>query len=214
MRRSGAELKLNLKLDLHVHTNKSHDAHTRFEQLAPNIVRTQLDGLAITDHNTLATETSNEPLIIPGVEISTRDGHIIALGASRLVPRGMSADETIQEIRRLGGISIIAHPYDILRSAIRPEILQLKPDAVETLNAASMLHSLTWKRARAYAETHHLPKTAGSDSHIPETIGKAFTIIECEDRTIDSVINAIRQGHTTPVGVPYRFTDRMRKLIR
>lgn len=205
---------MNLRLDLHVHTNKSRDAHTRFDQLSPNIVRTRIDGLAITDHNILATDAPIEPFIIPGAEISSREGHIIALGVSRLVPRGMSADETIREIRQLGGISIIAHPYDILRSAIRPDALQVQPDAIETLNAASLFHSLTWRRARQYAETHRLPQTAGSDSHIPETIGKAFTIVECQNRTIESVINAIRQGHTTPVGVPYRFTDRLRKLIR
>jgi predicted metal-dependent phosphoesterase TrpH len=203
-----------LKLDLHVHTNKSSDAYTRLDQLLPNIRRSGLDGLAITDHNILSTDTIEKALIIPGIETSSRDGHIIGIGVPNLVPRGLSADETIQRIRQLGGVSIVAHPYDMYRSAINPEKLTVMPDAIEVINSASMFHSITWKKAREFAERNHLPQTAGSDSHIPETIGKAYTTIDCEDITIASVLDGIKNGSTTPNGLPYTLGDRMRKLIR
>lgn len=153
-------------------------------------------------------------MIIPGIEISSCQGHIIALGVSTLVPRGLAADDTITRIRRLGGVSIVAHPYDFFRSAINPEELKIMPDAIETINSASMLHSVTWKRAKRFAEKNSLPQTAGSDSHIPETIGKAFTTIYCDDKTLSSILNAIRKGSTMPTGCPYRMGDRIRKLLR
>src|SRR6266516_1940807 len=82
-----------------------------------------LDGLAITNHNVLARNIPSELLLIPGIEVSSRDGHIIGLGVSDTVSRGLSADETILQIKRLAGVSIVAHPYDFLRSALNPEIL-------------------------------------------------------------------------------------------
>ena len=205
---------MKLKLDFHVHTTASSDAHTRPDELVPMCKERGLDGLAITDHNVLARDVPRELLIIPGIEISSRDGHIIGLGASDAVPRKLSADETILQIKRLGGISIVAHPYDLLRSAMNPEILTTMPDAIEVINSASMLHSITWKRARKFAERRNLPQTGGSDSHIPDTIGKAFTIVEVDSRDVWSVLDAIRNGRVAAEGRPYHFSDRVRKIIR
>lgn len=201
-----------MKLDLHVHTNRSSDGHTRPDELVTNIRRAALDGLAITDHNLLSNDTFEEALIIPGIEISSIDGHIIGLGLRQPVVRGLPADETIRQIRKMGGVSVVVHPYDILRSAINPDHLTVMPDAVEVINSASFLHSLTWKRARRFAETHHLPQTAGSDSHIPRTIGRSFTTVDCEQKTTDSVLDAIREGHTAANGRPNTLRDRLYKF--
>ncbi|OLB70886.1 hypothetical protein AUI06_05675 [archaeon 13_2_20CM_2_52_21] len=203
-----------MKLDFHVHTTASSDAHTRPDELVPMCEEKGLDGLAITDHNVLARDVPEGLLIVPGIEVSSRDGHIIGLGVSDAVPRGLSADETILQITRLGGVSVVAHPYDFLRSAINPEILRTMPDAIEVINSASMLHSITWKRARIFAQRRNLPRTAGSDSHIPETIGKAFTIVDVDSKDVASVLDAIRNGRVSPEGRPYRFSDRVRKIIR
>ncbi len=88
------------------------------------------------------------------------------------------------------------------------------PDAIEVINSASIFHSITWKRARAFAKGKHLSQTAGSDSHIPETIGRAFTMVDCEEKTTTSVLDAIKNGSTIPDGRPYGLGDRLRKLVR
>lgn len=204
---------MKLKLDLHVHTNRSNDAVTSPKQLATICRDRGLDGLAITDHNVLAVDSSKEVVFLPGIEISTRDGHIIGLGLSEAVPRGLSADETIQRIKELQGVSIIPHPYDLLRSSVRPHNLAVRPDAIEVINSSSFLHSLTWKRARKFAEKQNYPMTAGSDSHIPETIGRAYTEVESPSKDTASVLAALKSGLITPVGGPIRVSERVRKVF-
>jgi predicted metal-dependent phosphoesterase TrpH len=204
---------LKLKLDLHVHTDRSSDAFTSPKQLATICRDRGLDGLAITDHNVLAVDSSDELVILPGIEISTRHGHVIGLGMSEAVPRGLSADETIRRIRDLNGVSIIPHPYDLLRSSVRPHLLTVRPDIIEVINSSSFLHSVTWNRARKFAEKEKYPMTAGSDSHIPQTIGRAYTEVECRSKDAESVLASLRSGSMTPFGRPVRTTERFRKLF-
>jgi predicted metal-dependent phosphoesterase TrpH len=202
---------LKLKLDLHVHTNRSSDARTPPEQIPTLVKEHGLDGLAITDHNILSTDTSSEIVILQGMEISSKDGHIIGLGISEAVPRGLSGDATIRRIRELGGISIIAHPYDFFRSAVRPHLLTVCPDLIEVINSSSFLHSITWRRARKFAVNGEYPMTAGSDSHIPETLGRAYTEIECLSRDRRSVLAALKSGNTSPFGNVVGYGERVRK---
>ncbi len=204
---------MKLKLDLHVHTNRSSDAFTSPEQLAIICRGRGLDGLAITDHNVLSVDSSEELIIVPGIEISTRDGHIIGLGLSETVPRALSANETLRRIKELRGVSIIPHPYDLLRSSVRPHTLEVRPDAIEVINSSSFLHSVTWKRARKFAEKQNYPMIAGSDSHIPETIGRAYTEVESPSKDTASVLAALRSGLVRPVGGPIRVSDRVRKMF-
>jgi len=211
--KSEAGFPLKLKLDLHVHTNRSSDAFTSPNQLAIICRDRGLDGLAITDHNVLSVDSSNEVVFLSGIEVSTRDGHIIGLGLSETVPRGLSADDTIQRINNLHGISIVPHPYDLLRSSVRPHTLEVHPDAIEVINSSSFLHSVTWKRARKFAEKQKYPMTAGSDSHIPETIGRAYTEVESRSKDTASVLAALKSGLVTPVGRPIRASERVRKMF-
>jgi predicted metal-dependent phosphoesterase TrpH len=211
--KSEAGFPLKLKLDLHVHTNRSSDAFTSPKQLAIICRDRGLDGLAITDHNVLAVDSSNEVAFLPGIEISTRDGHVIGLGLSEAVPRGLSADETLRRIKDLHGVSIIPHPYDLLRSSVRPHNLAVRPDAIEVINSSSFLHSVTWKRARKFAEKENYAMTAGSDSHIPETIGRAYTEVESPSKDTESVLAALKSGLVSPVGGPIRVSERFRKMF-
>ncbi len=203
---------MKLKLDLHVHTAKSPDAFTPLDKLPFLIEHAGLDGVAVTDHNLLLDHFEERGIIISGTEVSSAQGHIIGLGVADSVPRGLSADDTINEIHRLGGLAIIPHPYDLFRPSVRPEILSVRPDAIEVVNSSSFLHSLTWKKAREFARKAGIPKVAGSDSHIPQTIGRAFTVIETDSGDTKSILDAIRKGSVDPSGRPIKALERVRKM--
>ena len=202
---------LKLRIDLHVHTSRSPDGSTPPEVLPTVAKQRGLDGYAITDHNILSSDTTNEILILPGMEISTNDGHVIALGTSEAIPRGLSADETIRRIRDAGGVSIVAHPYDLFRPAVKLHRLTEHPNAIEVINSASFLHSYSWTRARKFAEKGNYPMTGGSDSHIPDTLGRAYTEIESESKDVQSVLASLRAGKVRPLGSAVGMAERLRK---
>ncbi len=154
-----------------------------------------------------------EVIVIPGIEISSMQGHVIGLAPSGPVAQGLSANKTILEVQKRGGVAIIPHPYDLLRSSVRPDRLTSRPDAIEVINSASFLHSVTWKRAWKFAREKGLPAVAGSDSHIAQTLGRAFTIVESGSIDVESILDAIRNGSVSPEGKPVRLGDRFHKLV-
>lgn len=204
---------MKLKLDLHVHTTNSKDAYTFPDQLVALCRRARIDGIAVTDHNVLPKNLPEEMTFIPGIEISTLQGHVIGLGPREHVAKGLSADETIHQIRKLGGVVIIPHPYDMFRPSVTPEALTARPDAIEVVNSSSFLHSLTWRRAKRFAESRGLPAVAGSDSHIPQTLGRAFTVVDTDSREISSILDAIRKDSVEAEGKPVRLRERLQKLL-
>ncbi len=202
-----------MKFDLHVHTELSKDAFTKVSELGQLSSGKGLDGIAMTDHNSLCTRMADGTITLPGMEISSSDGHVIGLGLTESVPRGLSADNTITEIHRKGGLAIIPHPYDLYRSSVKPDRLTVRPDAIEVFNASSFLHSITWKKALQSAKSSGLPMVAGSDSHIPQTIGAAYTIVESVTPEPNVVINAIRNGSVTPIPGTVNVSHRLRKFL-
>ena len=201
-----------LKLDLHVHTAGSPDAHTKIENL-PEIMRARgLDGLAITEHNRFDPPNLPDVLIVPGVEISSRDGHILALGVKENIPSRLSADETITRIHDQGGVAIIAHPHDPVSSRVKIADLKVRPDAVETVNSDALSFHISNWLARRDARKFELPQVGGSDSHIPESIGDAYTVVDSNSRDVRGVLEAIKAGRVHPEGHPTSIRNKIRKL--
>ena len=204
---------MKLKLDLHVHTTRSRDAFTALDHLPRLAKNSGLDGAAVTDHNCALDLVVGGTIVVPGIEISSSEGHVIGLGITAPIPRGLSADQTINEIHRMAGVAVIPHPYDLFRKSVRPERLTARPDAIEVVNSSNFLHSVTWKRGRKYAQKAGLPMVAGSDSHIPQTIGRAYTVVDTDSGDIPGILDAIRKGSVTPSGRPISIWDRLRKTV-
>ena len=203
-----------LKLDLHVHTAGSPDAHTRIAEL-PEIIRARgLDGLAVTEHNKFDPPDLSDVLIVPGVEISSQDGHVLALGVRELIPSGLSADETITRIHDQGGIAIIPHPHDPVSPRVKIANLKVRPDAVETVNSDALSFHISNWLARRDARSFDLPQVGGSDSHIPESIGDAYTVVDSNSRDVRGVLDAIKAGRVYAEGHATSIRNKMRKLRR
>ena len=202
----------SLKLDLHVHTVGSPDAHTRIEDL-PGIIKARgLDGVAVTEHNNFDPHSFSDVLIVPGVEISSKDGHVIALGIQVRVPAGLSANETITRIHDQHGVAIVAHPYDPVSKCVKLAHLKVMPDAVETMNADALSFYISNWLARRDARRFQLPEVGGSDSHIPESIGDVYTVIDSSSRDLNSVLEAIKSGKVHPEGHATSIRNKIRKL--
>ena len=205
---------MRLKIDLHVHTTGSRDAFTEPEQLPTIVKQRGLDGVAVTNHDAFTRVTSSEAIILPGIEVSTQQGHIIGLGISGPIERGRTADETISTIQPVGGVAIVPHPFDPISPCVNPIKLRSRPEAIEVINADALFFGLNTKYARQMANRLGLPMVAGSDSHIPETVGDAYTLIDTDSKNVGDILNAIRAGSVQPVGGPTRLGKKLLKVSR
>ncbi|AFC98889.1 putative metal-dependent phosphoesterases (PHP family) [Methanocella conradii HZ254] len=190
-----------LRFDLHVHTSYSQDGLSSVEEVLKAAAAAGLDGVAITDHDTTAgaihaleivDRIAPGLLVIPGIEVSTRSGHLIVLGVTRDIPARMSVQETIKEAKRLGGTIVVPHPYNRPRHGMPiPE----GADAAEVYNSRHILglhNRIALRRARDLG----LPGVAGSDAHQASLVGSAITLIKA-DKTVNSVLESIKQGKTS-----------------
>jgi predicted metal-dependent phosphoesterase TrpH len=200
---------MQLLIDLHCHSRFSADGVAEPEALVEEARAKGLNGFAITDHNTSACveyfeqhgflnqqgTPVNGLLIIPGQEITTAEGHLLALGVS--LPdnlKGIPAAEAVKLIHEKGGLAIPPHPYDFFRAGIREPVLQtLDIDALEVFNAATTFKRYN-KHAFKYAQLRGLPMTAASDAHDHAALGTAYSILEAEEFSVAGVLQAIRKG--------------------
>ena len=201
-----------LRFDMHVHTTASPDAHTRREDLPRIIKNRNLDGVAITEHDRFVPVNLPDALILPGVEISSLQGHVIGLGIEEAVEPRLTGDETIRRIHDLGGLAIVPHPYDPVCECIKIAKLSERPDAVETVNADALSFHISNWLARKDAREFKLPEVGGSDSHIPQTIGDAYTVIDSPSTNLKDVLDAIRAGKVRPEGKATSIGNKLRKL--
>lgn len=194
--------------DLHLHTFFSHDAADSPESMIAAAKAKGLSGIAITDHDTCKgveylqnkglIREDGEPvdgfLIIPGVEVSTRDGHLLCLGTTLPWMKGKPAAAVVEAIHEHGGIAIAAHPFDQFRSGIAAEILdELDLAAIETFNAAVSMRRFN-HHAAAYAARRNLPCTAASDAHHASAVGISSTSYDLPHLSQKALLEAISQG--------------------
>jgi len=198
-----------LTVELHTHSELSHDGRDPVELLLEQAAAVGLDAIAITDHDEIdaslhATSIAPEYGLvgIPGIEITSAAGHILGLGVTEKIPAGLSYDETLDQIREQGGIAIIPHPFQKSRHGVAPHIStdQLaSADAIEVYNSR-LLTGLANRKAEQFAIEHGLPMTAGSDAHISEMVGQAITEVGAEEQSAAAILDAIRTGRTSVIG--------------
>ena len=198
-----------LSVELHAHSELSYDGRDPVELLLEQAEAVGLDALAVTDHDEIeasleaAAKAQEYGLIgIPGMEVSSAAGHVLALGVEELVPAGLDFDETLEHIRELGGIAVVPHPFQKSRHGVAPHVTaeQLaSADAIEVYNSR-LFTGRSNRQAEAFAEEYDVPKTAGSDAHIAEMIGQATTEVDAYHPSAEGVLDAVREGRTTVVG--------------
>jgi predicted metal-dependent phosphoesterase TrpH len=207
---------LQLKLDLHVHTHYSSDSIITPEELVFYAKKRGLDGVAITDHDrldgALKIARKSDFFIIPGIEVSSLDGHIVGLNVARHVPSGLGADETVDRIHEAGGIAVAGHPVAFFKGSLEKHVSS-KFDAVEVVNASAFPFNYCVRHSRQLASNVGVRScVAGSDAHYGPEIGCAYTFVDSE-LEINEVIEAIRKGTCQPFGNAIPLTLRFKRVI-
>ena len=189
-----------LSVDFHTHTFASPDSLTTPKRIVDILRSGKLDRVVITDHNTIAGAQAVHKIdpehVIIGEEIMTTRGEILAAYVTDEVPAGLSPQDAIHRLKDQGAFISVSHPFDRLRNGTwkLEDLLEITPlvDAIETFNARCMF-SLDNTRAAVFARQHHLPATAGSDSHAAIEIGRAVVELPLFDGP-DDLRNVIGQG--------------------
>lgn len=194
-----------IKADLHVHTTYSADSLITPKDLVYYAKKRGLNACAVTDHNSLdgAYKIAKETdfLIIPGMEVSSADGHIVALNVHELIPRGLSAVETVGRIHKAGGVAIACHPYVLFKGCLKDNVSDVF-DAIEVINARASPFNRSVKKAEEAAARYKLPRVAGTDAHYGPMIGFGYTEIEAAEPTVEAIAKALVEGRCTPHGGP------------
>ena len=198
-----------LKIDLHVHTVYSTDSLITFEALVFWAKRRGLNAVAVTDHNrvdgALKMAKKTDFLIIPGTEVDSSNGHVVALNVQEVIPRDLSAEETVERIHEAGGIAIACHPFALFKGSLGKHASG-KFDAIETINASASPFKRSVRKAEEVAARFKLPRVAGTDAHYAPAIGYAYTVVDAE-ANVDAIVKAIAKGQCQPFGesVPLRL---------
>ena len=172
-----------IEVDLHMHTDHSHDCVTPVDVLLSTARERGLGAIAVTDHNEIsgahdarAKAAEYGVKLIVGEEVKTADqGEVIGLFIEEKIPRGMTLEETIAEIKRQGGLVYVPHPFDRMHAV--PDYEHLlgvidDVDAIEVYNPRVAVGSFNEEAVR-FAAKYRIPAGAGSDAHVVQGLGSA-----------------------------------------
>jgi predicted metal-dependent phosphoesterase TrpH len=195
--------------DLHVHTLYSYDGTASVLAVLTRAREIGLDVIAITDHDEIAGALKALELapqygveVIPGSEVTTAEGDLLALNIIQKIQPGRPLIETVLKVGELGGFCIAPHPmagglgmkslsaYSIFRALRNPQAARILI-ALEAYNATA-LDKLSNHYARILAERLNITKTGSSDAHVVEAIGLGAT--EFEGYTAQQLLHALETG--------------------
>jgi len=199
------------KFDLHIHSCYSNNLYgTKLlsppsrsypEDIIKRALSVGINIIAVTDHDNIIgslrtielakRKYKNKILVIPGVEISSKDGHILAYNIYEDIPKNLSAIKTIKLIKEKGGVAVAAHPFNMKFSLKEKLIIELKDEifALEISNSHSLKNNFSSK----FIKENNSAFTIGSDAHSLEEIGLCYGKIRYKINTIEEFLSYIKE---------------------
>ncbi len=203
-----------IDVDLHMHTDHSMDCATPVEVLLATARDQGLGAIAVTDHNEISGALEAQAMareygvkVIVGEEVKTKaQGEVIGLFVTEKIPRGMTLQETVAEIKRQGGIVYVPHPFDRMHSVPDYEHLLAiigDVDAIEVYNPRVAIGSFN-EEAQRFAAKYRVVAGAGSDSHVAPGLGSVRVRMPDFDGP-EEFLEALRVAeiHTKPSSLLY-----------
>jgi predicted metal-dependent phosphoesterase TrpH len=177
-------------VDFHIHTRFSRDSILTEETFIKKAVERGLTHVVITNHNNVEgavavrdkvaeLKLTDRLTVILGEEVSTADGEVVGVFLEKTIPRGLSANETADEIHRQGGLVSIPHPFDPFRGShikegpLRNLADMGKIDMVEVFNCRVAIQRHN-EEAAEFAKRYDIPGIAASDSHSSFEVAMAY----------------------------------------
>ncbi len=198
--------------DLHMHTIYSFDGTATVPATLRRAHEKGLSVIAITDHDEIAGALNAVSLahlygieVIPGIEITTADGHLLGLFVTEIIPAGLSLVDTVLKVRELGGICIAPHPgaggmgmkslsvSTIAKALHHPEVADTLI-GIEAYNATA-LDKVGIATSRLLTAHLNLASVGNSDAHVPAAIGLGAT--EFEGTSATDLLSALRNRQTS-----------------
>lgn len=185
--------------DLHLHSTHSPDGEMSPGDLVRSAVARGLSGIALTDHNTTrGVKEAREVaagipgfLVVPGIEVSSREGHVIGLGMDAPVASGLEVADTVERIRAAGGLPVASHPYRRFTGIGEDNVRAARFEALEVLNGRSP--SRKNLRACRLAVELRLGLSAGSDGHKVSEVGRCYVLTDVDPGGADGLLELIRR---------------------
>jgi predicted metal-dependent phosphoesterase TrpH len=197
--------------DLHLHTIYSYDGTASLSAVLSRAKQVGLDVIAITDHDEIKGALKAMEIapnygveVIPGIEITTADGDLLALFITEKVDAGLSLVETVLRVRKLGGVCIAPHPMaggmgmkslkarTILKALRNPQVAETLI-GIEVYNATA-LDRISNHYARILASRLEIAHVGNSDAHVVDAIGLGAT--EFEGSTATDLLAALKNKTT------------------
>jgi hypothetical protein len=205
--------------DLHIHSAYSYDATATVRAVLKQAADVGLDVIAVTDHDEIRGSLEARDLaskygieVITGAEVSTKEGHLLALFVENLPPRGMSLVDTLIHIGKLGGVAIAPHPFNNFAVSLSMESVVgalTNPRAkgvlkgMETHNMSTQSFDTIAQKLSIYLP---LAKIGSSDAHVYWAIGAGRT--EFPGKTAQDLRDALEHMTTVPIPHPEEFSSR------
>jgi predicted metal-dependent phosphoesterase TrpH len=203
------------RADLQVHTSHG-DGMESARQIFDHVERTGLlDVVAVTDHDDVRGALAAQEAwgrggyhfdFVPGIEVTTRSGHLLALWVGEQIPALRGLDETIERIHEAGGLVVVPHPFSMATRSVGRRALETllsqgrpetRPDGLEVANPVSVGWDCGPRARRLNRERWHLAETGGSDAHFVEAVGAAYT--EFDGRSAAQLCRELEAGRTRGV---------------
>ena len=208
------------RLDLHVHSAYSPDSRLPLETNVSRLSYCGLRGFALTDHNTVRGHGALEALrskypgylFLPGVEVSTQEGHLLAYGVREPPPAHRPAIETVEWVRAHAGEAVLAHPFRWSHGVGRRVAESVPASGVEVRNGHNS--EIANLRAEDVAARRNLGATGGSDAHVVTDLGRAYTEFDPEVGSVDDLLEGLRKRTTTADGRSMALAGRVRLGVR
>ncbi|NDY41629.1 PHP domain-containing protein [Dissulfurirhabdus thermomarina] len=192
------------RFDLHVHTEHSPCSRLETREILRNARRMGLDGVCITDHDTMAARREvveglqdDGLCVVIGMEYTTPEGDFLLFGPFEDLPPGLPAQALLRLVAQVDGAAVAAHPFRRGRGVAEALVRGGLCRVVEGRNGRNTPEEDA--AVRPWAEAYGVGLAGGSDAHALHELGRVVTGFHQPVRNRDDLVAQLNRGRFLPL---------------